>query len=114
MPVIHTHVSVKTTKEQREALKSIYGQAITAVPGKSESWLMCPFEDEMPIYFAGDDAPAAYIEVNVFGNKVDRSAWEKLTAEIMQGLHDVLGINEDRTYIRYTATLDWGWNGSNF
>lgn len=33
MPVIHTHVSVKTTPEQREALKAAYGKAITAVPG---------------------------------------------------------------------------------
>lgn len=32
MPVIHTHVSVKTTPEQREALKAAYGKAITAVP----------------------------------------------------------------------------------
>ncbi len=29
---------------------------------------MCPFEDNMPIYFGGsDDQPAAYVEVNVFG-----------------------------------------------
>ena len=41
MPVIHTHVSVSTTPEQREALKAAYGKAITAVPGKSEGWLMC-------------------------------------------------------------------------
>ena len=89
MPVIHTHVSVSTTAEQREALKSAYGKAITAVPGKSEGWLMCPFEDNMPIYFGGDDSkPAAY---------------EK-----------ELGIPADRTYIRYTATTDWGWNGGNF
>lgn len=31
MPVIHTHVSVSTTPEQREALKAAYGKAITAV-----------------------------------------------------------------------------------
>ena len=56
MPVIHTHVSVSTTPEQREALKAAYGKAITAVPGKSEGWLMCPFEDNMPIYFGYNDA----------------------------------------------------------
>ena len=87
MPVIHTHVSVKTTPEQREALKAAYGKAITAVPGKSEGWLMCPFEDDMPIYFGGsDDAPAAYVEVNVFGRSVPGSAWEKLTKSIMAEL----------------------------
>ena len=50
MPVIHTHVSVSTTPGQREALKAAYGKAITAVPGKSEGWLMCPFEDNMPLH----------------------------------------------------------------
>lgn len=115
MPVIHTHVSVSTTHEQREALKAAYGAAITAVPGKSEGWLMCPFEDDMPIYFAGDDTrPAAYVEVNVFGRSVPGSAWEHLTEAIMAALQQELGIPQDRTYIRYTATSDWGWNGSNF
>ena len=28
MPVIHTHVSVSTTPEQREALKAAYGKAV--------------------------------------------------------------------------------------
>ena len=87
MPVIHTHVSVSTTPGQREALKAAYGKAITAVPGKSEGWLMCPFEDNMPIYFGGDDSkPAAYVEVNVFGRSVPGSAWEKLTEQIMAAL----------------------------
>ena len=90
MPVIHTHVSVPTTPEQREALKAAYGKAITAVPGKSEGWLMCPFEDNMPIYFGGsDDQPAAYVEVNVFGRSVPGSAWEKLTESIMAALNSV-------------------------
>ena len=62
MPVIHTHVSVKTTPEQREALKAAYGKAITAVPGKSEGWLMCPFEDDMPIYFGGSVGEADQVD----------------------------------------------------
>ncbi|MDF7640222.1 phenylpyruvate tautomerase MIF-related protein [Bifidobacterium sp. ESL0784] len=117
MPVIHTHVSVSTTQAQREALKAAYGKAITAVPGKTESWLMCPFEDNMPIYFGGsDDKPAAYVEVNVMGEpgSVDRTVWESMSKQIMTALHDELGMPEDRTYIRYTATGDWGWNGGNF
>ncbi|MDF7664398.1 phenylpyruvate tautomerase MIF-related protein [Bifidobacterium sp. ESL0763] len=115
MPVIHTHVSVSTTPEQREALKTAYGKAITAVPGKTEEWLMCPFEDNMPIYFGGkDDRPAAYVEVNVMGSDVDRSVWESMSKQIMAALHEQLGVPADRTYIRYTATGDWGWNGGNF
>ncbi len=76
MPVIHTDVSVKTTPEQREALKAAYGKAITAVPGKSEGWLMCPFEDDMPITSAAAMMPPpAYVEVDVFGRSVPGLAW---------------------------------------
>ena len=39
---------------------------------------------------------------------------EKLTEQIMAALGKELGIPADRTYIRYTATTDWGWNGGNF
>jgi hypothetical protein len=72
--------------------ESAYGQAITAVPGKSEGWLMCPFEDNMPIYFGGDDSKAAaYVEVNVFGSSVPGSAWEQLTKSIMKALRHRIG-----------------------
>ncbi|MFC2496387.1 phenylpyruvate tautomerase MIF-related protein [Scardovia wiggsiae] len=116
MPVIHTHVSVTTTPEQREALKNAYGEAISILPGKSEGWLMCPFEDGMPIYFAGDDKePAAYVEINAFGRSpVSPDTWERLGQAVMKAVHETLGISEDRMYIRYTATADWGWNGGNF
>ena len=45
MPVIHTHVSVPTTQEQRDTLKNLFGQAITAVPGKTENWLVLHNDD---------------------------------------------------------------------
>ena len=96
MPVIHTHVSVPTTQEQRDTLKNL-------------------FEDNVPMYFGGtDDAPVAYVEVNVFGTSVPKSAWEKLTPQIMDALQNTLDVPADRTYIRYTGTADWGWNGGNF
>ena len=105
MPVIHTHVSVPTTQEQRDTLKNLFGQAITAVPGKTENWLMCLFEDNVPMYFAGsDDTPVAYVEVNVFGTSVPKSAWEKLTPQIMDALQNTLGVPADHTYTRYTGT----------
>jgi hypothetical protein len=116
MPVIYTHVSTSTTKEQRDRLKTAFGKAISILPGKSESWLMCPFDDNVPMYFAGDDSkPVAYVEVNVFGRAaVDSGIWEKLTQAILAALDGELGIAQDRTYIREMSTPDWGWNGGNF
>ena len=61
---------------------------------------MCLFESDVPMYFGGtNDAPAAYVEVNVFGSSVPKSAWQKLTPAIMDALQDTLQIPADRTYI---------------
>ena len=114
MPFIDSKVSVKITQEQEEELKRRLGQAISLIPGKSERWLMAGFDDDYHLYFAGDNSePVAYIEVRIFGGP-DRAAFSKMTAEITKIFGDVLGIAPDHMYIKYSATPDWGWNGSNF
>jgi phenylpyruvate tautomerase PptA (4-oxalocrotonate tautomerase family) len=114
MPFIDSKVSVKVSKEQETELKSRLGQAISLIPGKSESWLMVGIEDEYHLYFRGEDSePMAFIEVRIFGGP-NRDAFEKMTAEITKIYGDVLGIAADHMYIKYSATTDWGWNGSNF
>ena len=116
MPVIHTYASTPITPEQQEQLKAIFGQTITHVPGKSETWLMCVFEENVPIYLGGTaDEPAALVTVDVYArNKVPGTAWEAMTAEICDTLQEVLGIDPARIYVKYGSTPDFGWNGANF
>ena len=114
MPFIHSKTSVKTTKEQQAEIKKRLGGAISIIPGKSEAWLMINLEDDQKMYFRGDDSePIAYICVNMYGNP-DREAYEKMTAELTKIYGDVLGIAADHMYIKYDASMDWGWNGGNF
>jgi len=114
MPFIDSKVSVKVTKEQEKELKTRLGQAISIIPGKSEGWLMVGIEDEYSLYFRGDDSePMAFVEVRIFGGP-NRDAFEKMTAELTKIYGEVLGIAPDHMYIKYSATTDWGWNGSNF
>ena len=114
MPFINSKVSVKITKEQETELKSRLGEAISLIPGKSESWLMTGFEDEYHLYFRGDDSkPSAFIEVSVYGS-ANSGAFSKLTSEITKIFGEVLGIEPDRIYVKYETTPDWGWNGNNF
>ncbi|MCR5409718.1 MAG: hypothetical protein K6E90_01930 [Lachnospiraceae bacterium] len=114
MPFIDSKVSVKVSKEQEKELKTRLGQAISIIPGKSENWLMVGIEDEYSLYFRGDDSePMAYIEVRIYGGP-NKDAFEKMTAELTKIYGDVLGIAPDHMYIKYSATTDWGWNGSNF
>ena len=87
MPFINSKVSVKITEEQEKELKTRLGQAISILPGKSESWLMTGFEDEYHLYFRGDNSqPAAFIDVALFGGP-DRAAFERMTAELTNGIN---------------------------
>ena len=114
MPFIDSKISVKITEEQEKELKTRLGQAISLIPGKSESWLMTGFEDDYHLYFRGDNSePIAYIEVRIFGGQ-NKAAFQKMTEEITKIYGDVLGIAPDHMYIKYSATPDWGWNGGNF
>ena len=116
MPVIHTYASTPISDESREALKAIYGQLISTVPGKSEQWLMCIFDENVPMYHAGSDAvPAAYVTVDVFARSaVSPRVWEKMTPAICDALQEQLGIDPARIYIKYGEAANFGWNGMNF
>ena len=55
-------------KEKETQLKERLGEAISIIPGKSESWFMLAIEGGIPMYFRGDDSqPTAFIEVKFMG-----------------------------------------------
>lgn len=116
MPVIKTTASVAIPEEARVALKTAFGQAISAIPGKSEDWLMCVFDEKAPIYFAGDDSqPSALIEVGVFAqSEVPAAAWTALVEAITPAAAETLGIDPARIYVNCGSTPNFGWNGSTF
>ncbi len=114
MPFINSKISTSLSDVQEKEIKTRLGQAITAIPGKSESWLMVGFEPEYKLYFRGDDSqPMAMVEVSVYGNE-NPSAFSKLTGLICDIFKDVLGIAPDHVYVKYDAVSNWGWNGGNF
>lgn len=113
MPFINVKTNTAVPKEKEIVLKTALGQAITAIPGKSESWLMVEIEPERNLYFKGSDAPAAMVEVSIFGS-ADSASFNKLTNSICSILNEELAIEQSRVYVKYEATRDWGWNGSNF
>lgn len=114
MPYIRTTVSKELTDEKRETIKTKLGQAIALIPGKSESWLMLSFEDNMKMYFRGDESEDyAYLEVSLFGSASD-AAYDRLTAALSEIINEELGIGRENIYIKYEEAEHWGWNGNNF
>ena len=114
MPCIQLNTSVKLSDASKKAIKTKLGKAIELVPGKSENWLMITMNDGISVYFKGDDSkPAAFVAVDVYGRE-DGRAFDALTGEICKILGDEAGISADRIYVKYGATMHWGWNGGNF
>ena len=113
MPCIQVHTNVKISHEREINIKTRLGKAIEVVPGKSESWLMIAIRDDVRVYFKGTDAPAAFVDVSVYGRD-DARAFNDLTAQICDILNDELDIPANRIYVKYSATANWGWNGGNF
>lgn len=58
MPFINVKTNTTVSHDKETAIKSLLGQAITAIPGKSEAWLMIGIEPDYTLYFKGTDEPA--------------------------------------------------------
>lgn len=114
MPFIETKTNVTVSKEAEKKIKEALGQAISIIPGKSESWLMLAIEGDVPMYFRGDDSvPVAFVDVKTFGS-ASSDVYNRMTGELTRVYGDILGVAPDHMYIRYYGSSDWGWNGSNF
>lgn len=114
MPFINTKVNVEISEEKEKILKEKLGKAIELIPGKSEQWLMLGFEDNVKLYFRGDNSyKIAFVEVKVFGSE-NKNAFNALTGRICEIFNEVLGIDPDKVYVKYEAVANWGWNGGNF
>ena len=112
MPFVNVNTNTKITKAQEIAVKSEMRKAIENL-GKTENWLMVGFNPEMPLYFQGSDAPAAFVDISVFGKSSDAQC-EQMTAAVCDIVEKELGISASRTYVKYSGTAQWGWNRSNF
>ena len=99
MPFINAKISKAITKEQETQIKTMFGEAIPTIPGKSENWLMVGLEPEYTLYFRGDfTEPMAFVEVSVFGGE-NKVAFEKLTEKICDIFQQVLSIAPDQVYV---------------
>lgn len=112
MPFINVRTNTAVSAEKKTLIKSALGEAITAIPGKSEAWLMVGIEPEYCLYFKGTDEAAAMVDVSIYGS-ASSSVLSSLTEKISVILNRELDIPISRIYVKYSQTPDWGWNGMN-
>lgn len=94
-------------------LEKALGRAITALPGKTERWLMTNTVAGARMSFAGTEEPCVMAEVALFGS-ASADAYDRLTAELCRVLSDATGVAPDRIYVKYEEVGNWGFAGSNF
>lgn len=112
MPYIQTTSNVAISGRKEHALKERMGQAIELIPGKSESWLMLSFQDNVPMFFKGEDDPCAICQVKLYGSATEED-YAALTEALTDILREELDIDPDRIYVTYEEIDTWGWNGGN-
>ena len=97
MPFINVKTNAAVPSDKMDGIKTRLGQAITAIPGKSEGWLMVGIEGEQMLYFRGTAEPAAMVSVSLYGT-ASGNAMSTLTAHIS-------GILTDAEFDRLKAYL---------
>ena len=93
MPFINVKANIPISDSAEQAMKRQLGQAIEALPGKTEAWLMVNFEPEARLWFAGSDDAAAMVEVSAYGSVADEAA-DALTARVCDVIAGALGIQK--------------------
>lgn len=113
MPFIDSKITGSVTEEQKTAVKTELGKAVSIL-SKPESYLMIGFQDNYDLFFGGKRLErGAYVSVSLFG-KASSQAYERMTGEICRIFEEQLGIPGSAVYVTYHGVNDWGWNGSNF
>ncbi|MBQ9516795.1 MAG: hypothetical protein IJR60_01795 [Eubacterium sp.] len=113
MPYVDLKTNKPLTGEVIEQVKSDLGNAICAIPGKSEAWLMVRVEGDSNMFFKGSGDDCAMFDVSIFGSASD-SAYDNLTQRICKISEERLGVPAARTYVKYSEYAHWGWNNMNF
>ena len=113
MPFIEVKTNSDSVNDNKEALKAALGEAITAIPGKSEGWLMVNINEPSAMYFKGSDEACAMFDISIFVAASD-SAYDDLTARICDISQELLNVPASRTYVKYSEYSHWGWNNMNF
>lgn len=115
MPCVQIKTNTVVSDQKAETIKQELGKVITYLPEKTEEWLMVTLEDDCRIWFHGETGrPMAIVEVKVFGDKVDSDGSKKMTKAVCELFQRELGVDPKDIYVRYLASMDWGWNNSNF
>ena len=116
MPLItvKTSAALSSTDAAAALLKTMSAK-LAALLGKPERYVMTLLETDVSMTFAGDAAPACYVEIKSIG-ALDGDRTREISAAVCALLQQHLKVPADRTYIGFEDVPPrlWGWNSGTF
>ncbi|HEB95108.1 MAG TPA: hypothetical protein ENI96_01595 [Sedimenticola thiotaurini] len=114
MPLLKIETNARVDEERRPALLKQLSEAVAAMLGKPESYVMVALESGRDMLFAGDDAPLALLQLKSLGLPESRTG--EYSSHLCRLMEEKLGIPPERVYIEFSAPARhmWGWNGGTF
>ena len=111
MPLINVRTSLPALQDGPALLQELSSE-LASQTGKPEAYVMTLLELGVPMTFAGNHEPCAYVEVKSIG-ALRPSA---MTAAFCELIQTRTGIPANRVYINFedVHASCWGWNGSTF
>lgn len=111
MPYIGISTSKTLSDAQKTALKTVLGEKILVIPGKSEKALMVDIADGHTMFLAGEQRELAFVDVRCYGSTefVHKKAF---TEAAFQAVQQATGLPEDGIYLTYSEFANWGTKGS--
>jgi phenylpyruvate tautomerase PptA (4-oxalocrotonate tautomerase family) len=114
MPYLKIQTNQPLTDSARQQFLTKSSTVVAEGLGKPERYVMVSFEPAVPMLFAGNAEPCAYLELKSIGLP------EARTGELSQALCELaeqeLGVPADRVYIEFSDAPRrmWGWDRGTF
>lgn len=114
MPYLKIQTNLPHDDNTRQGFLKKASAAIAAGLGKPESYVMVAFDPAIPMMFAGEDAPCAFMELKSIG--LPESKTTALSESLCDLVEKELGIPSERSYIEFSDAprAMWGWDRKTF
>lgn len=114
MPYLTLQTNQGIDANDMPAVLDAPSKGVAAALGKSENYVMIALDSAKPMFFAGNDAPAAYVELKSLGLPEDQTA--RFSEQLCSLVEAQIGVRRERIYIDFDAPARhmWGWNGKTF
>jgi phenylpyruvate tautomerase len=112
MPLLKITTNNKIDNTENFAL--LASKTTAEILGKPESYVMVIVNDQQTLIFAGNDKPAAFIELKSLGLPETDTA--KLSSALCSLISEQAAIDANRIYIEFCNAERhmWGWDGATF